>query len=141
MKVSSFLGFAQEKIQFILSNVELSEQAKELSMIFDLIPFHHFIPIPAKTGRPPSSRLCILKSFILKAAMKITENKKLREIVSGNKELHKICGWSEKEEIPSLPTFSRVFTYFAEMRVAENIHEYLVTLAVKENIIGHIFLL
>jgi len=138
MKVSSFLGFAQEKIQFILNNVELSEQSKELAMIFDLVPFRRFISMPASTGRPRSCRVSILKAFIAKAAMKITENKKLREILSGNEELHKICGWSEKEDIPSLPTFSRVFNEFAEMRVAENIHEYLVMLAVKDNIIGHI---
>ena len=138
MKVSTFLGFTQEKIEFVLNGRDLSNRGKELLLFFDLLPLGHFISFPASTGRPRSSRVSLLKAFIVKAALNITENKQLREVLSGNSELHKICGWTESKEIPSLPTFSRVFKEFAEMKVAENIHATLIKTALKDSLIGHV---
>ena len=138
MKVSTFSGFTQEKIEFILNGRELSDRGKELSLFFEMLSLSQFISFPASTGRPRSNRLNMLKAFIVKAAMNITENKQLREVLSGNTELHKICGWTESLEIPSLPTFSRVFKEFAEMKVAEKIHETLIETALGESLIGHL---
>jgi len=138
MKVSTFLGFTQEKIEFVLNGRDLSDREKELLLFFDLLFLGNFISVPASTGRPRSSRVSLLKAFIVKAALNITENKQLREVLSGNSELHKICGWTESTEIPSLPTFSRVFKEFAEMKVAENIHATLIKTALKDSLIGHV---
>jgi len=138
MKLSTFLGFTQEKIEFILNGRELSDRGKELTLFFEMLSLTQFISFPASTGRPRSSRLSMLKAFIIKAAMNITENKQLRELLSGNSELHKNCGWSESSEIPSLPTFSRVFKEFAEMKTAEKIHSMLIKTALGESLIGHI---
>jgi len=138
MKVSTFLGFTQEKIEFILKGRKLSDRGKELSLFFEMLSLTQFISFPASTGRPRSSRLSMLKAFIVKSSMNITENKQLRELLSGNSELHKICGWTESTEIPSLPTFSRVFREFAEMKIAENIHKTLIEAALGECLIGHV---
>ena len=47
MKVSTFLGFTQEKIEFVLNGRDLSNRGKELLLFFDLLPLGHFISFPA----------------------------------------------------------------------------------------------
>lgn len=138
MRVSTFSGFMQEKIEFILNGHELSAKGTELAKIFDVIPLWRFIPVSASTGRPPHSRLSMLKAFIMKSALNIIESRQFIQILKGHGEFRKLCGWTEAEEVPSEPTFSRVFREFAEMNVAEHIHEYLVKTAFNDRIIMHI---
>lgn len=138
MRVLTFSGFMQEKFEFIFNGRILSEKGAEIAAILDILPLRRFVPSAAYTGRPPESRLCILKSFLLKSALNIMENKKLREILLGNDELRKLCGWDEVHNVPSESTFSRVFRDFAQMNVAEHIHEYLVKTAFNDKIIMHI---
>lgn len=137
MKTSTFYSFLQEKFTF-LDFSELTDNVKELSILFDLIPFGTFISKPSYTGRPRCWLASILKSFLLKAAYKITENKQLREVLVESEQLRKICGFITTQDIPSLPTFSRVFQEFAEMKTAEHIHEFLVKKGFKGKITGHI---
>ena len=89
MKVSTFSGFLQEKFEFFFNGRKLSEKGAEIVAIFDSLPLYRFIGLAANTGRPPHSRLCILKSFLMKSALNIMENKKLREILPGSDELRK----------------------------------------------------
>ncbi|HDT12008.1 MAG TPA: hypothetical protein ENN58_04645 [bacterium] len=89
MKVATFSGFLQEKFKFIFNGRKLSEKGAEIVAIFDSLPLYRFIGLAANTGRPPHSRLCILKSFLMKSALNIMENKKLREILPGSDELRK----------------------------------------------------
>ena len=138
MRVSTFLGFTQEKFEFIFNGRRFSEKGAEIAAIFETLPLWRFIPSPAYTGRPRQSRFCILKSFLLKSALNIMENKKLRETLLGNDELRKLCGWDEAHDVPSESTFSRVFRDFAQMNVAQHIHEYLVKAAFNDRIIMHI---
>lgn len=138
MKVSTFSGFLQEKFEFFFNGRKLSEKGAEIAAIFDSLPLYRFIGVHANTGRPPHSRVCILKSFLMKSALNIMENKKLREILLGSDELRKLCGWDEVQDVPSESTFSRVFRDFAEMNVAQHIHEYLVKTVFSDNIIMHI---
>ena len=135
MRVSTFLGFTQEKFEFIFNGRRFSEKGAEC---FETLPLWRFIPSPAYTGRPRQSRFCILKSFLLKSALNIMENKKLRETLLGNDELRKLCGWDEAHDVPSESTFSRAFRDFAQMNVAQHIHEYLVKAAFNDRIIMHI---
>lgn len=138
MRVSTFSGFMQEKIEFILNGQELSAKGLELAKIFDVMPLWRFVPVSASTGRPPHSRLSILKAFILKSALNISENKQFIQILEGHGEFRKLCGWDEVHDVPSESTFSRVFRDFAQMNVAQHIHEYLVKAAFKDRIIMHI---
>ncbi len=138
MKVSTFSGFLQEKFEFIFNGQRLSEKGAEIAAIFDTISLYRFIGLPANTGRPPHSRMCILKSFLLKSSLNIMENKRLRETLLGNDELRKLCGWGEAHDVPSESTFSRVFRDFAQANVAEKIHEYLIEAVFSDKIIMHI---
>jgi len=138
MKVSTFSGFTQEKIEFILNGFEFSEKGAELAKIFDLLPLWKYVPRSALTGRPPIPRLNILKLFILKAVLNISQNKQLRDFVKGSEELWRLCGWVGSNDIPSEPTLSRVFKDFANMGVPEMIHTDLIKNIFKGKIIGHI---
>jgi len=138
MKVLTFSGFLQEKFDFFLNGHQLSRKGVEIAKIFESLPLWRFIPTPASTGRPSHSRLCILKLFLLKSALNVSENKMMRDILLGNTEFRKLCGWDEVHDVPSESTFSRVFRDFAQMNIAENIHEYLVKTAFKDKIIMHV---
>lgn len=138
MKLSAFLGFTQEKIEFVLKGYELSAEEQEFARIIDELPLWKFIPKPASTGRPPCSRLSLLKSFILKSCLNICENKQFIKIVKGHTNYRKLCGWTEPEEVPSEPTFSRAFNEFSGLNVADRIHEHIIKTALKDQIFMHI---
>lgn len=137
MKVSTFSGFLQEKIEFNFKE-QLSKTALELAEIFDMLELYRFLPHPASTGRPPISRLSLLKAFFVKSALNYTENKKLRKMLHGNDELRKLCGWTESHDVPSESTFSRSFAEFAQLHIGEHIHEHIVSTAFSDRLILHV---
>jgi hypothetical protein len=49
-----------------------------------------------------------------------------------------MCGWEEKDQVPSEPTFSRAFREFAQSKLPERVHEALIKRMLPDHLFGHI---
>jgi hypothetical protein len=55
-----------------------------------------------------------------------------------DKRLRRLCGWERPGQVPSEPTFSRVFAEFAESELPSRVHEALIKTTHAERLVGHI---
>lgn len=118
---------------------ELSETARRLVAILELIPLDRFIPCSLGwNGRPQRNRHAIASAFVAKAVYNIARTSDLLERLSSDEQLRLICGWKRGESLPHESTFSRAFAEFAEMELAQFVHEALVRETQQGRLIGHI---
>ena len=78
-------------------------------------------------GRPKIDRTALLRAFIAKAVLNITDNKFFRERLLHDYTLRRICGFDERRKVPCLATFSNAFREISESGLASFIHEQLVS--------------
>ena len=89
-------------------------------------------------GRKRKSRICLMKSFILKAIYNLDSTKVLIQLLRSSDKLRRLCGWERLEEIPSEPTFSRGFLEFSKGELTQKIHASLAKIHGESKIAGHI---
>ena len=89
-------------------------------------------------GRPPASRICIFKAFILKAVMNYPTTKRLISTLHQSPVLRRLCGWESLSSVPDKSTFSRVFRDFARDKVAIDVQADLVRKALGRNGVFHV---
>jgi hypothetical protein len=118
---------------------QLSDTARRLVAILELIPLDRFIPSSRGwNGRPQRNRHAIASAFVAKAVYNIPRTSDLLERLSSDEQLRLICGWKRGESLPHESTFSRAFGEFAEMELAQFVHEALVRETQQGRLIGHI---
>jgi len=118
---------------------ELSETARRLVAILELIPLDRFIPSSRGwNGRPQRNRQAIASAFVAKAVYNLPRTSDLLERLSSDEQLRLICGWRRGESLPHESTFSRAFAEFAQMELAQFVHEALVRETQQGRLIGHI---
>jgi len=89
-------------------------------------------------GRPPHERAWLVNAFVAKSVLGISTTVGLRERLSMDRALRRICGFSMYKVLPSAATFSRAFAEFAQDRLVERVHEALIQTMLGEQLIGHI---
>lgn len=89
-------------------------------------------------GRPPHERYRLANAFVAKAVLGIVHTTGLIERLTVDRALRRICGFPPCKKLPSEATFSRAFDEFAEARLAERVHEALVTEHLGDERIGHL---
>ena len=72
-----------------------------------------------RTGRPKSSRISILRAFLVKAINDLPTTKSLWHLLHNSPQWRRLCGWEEEYQIPSESTFSRAFAELADSRLPE----------------------
>lgn len=118
---------------------ELSETARHLVAILELLPLDRFIPSSRGwSGRPPRNRHAIASAFVAKAVYNLPRTSDLLERLGSDEQLRLICGWKRGETLPHESTFSRAFAEFAEMELAQFVHEALIRETQQGRLIGHI---
>jgi len=118
---------------------ELSPPARRLVAILEMLPLDRFIPSSRGwNGRPQRNRLAIATAFVAKAVYNLPRTSDLLDRLSSDEQLHLICGWKRGESLPHESTFSRAFAEFAEMELAQFVHEALVRETQQGRLIGHI---
>lgn len=118
---------------------ELTPMARRLVAILELIPLDRFIPCSRGwNGRPPRSRQAIASAFVAKAVYNLARTSDLLDRLASDEQLRLICGWKRGEPLPHESTFSRAFAEFAEMELAQFVHEALILETQKGRLIGHI---
>ena len=93
----------------------LTEKQQQLITILEVARIEQYMPdYRGCEGRPPKTRSAIARSFVAKMVYNMTTTSALWERLHSDKNLRRICGWENKQEIPSEATFSRAFAEFSE---------------------------
>ena len=93
---------------------ELTEKERGLISTMELIRIEKFAAYSRSLyGRPPKERAAIARAFVAKAIYNMPTTRALLDRLESDRKLRRICGWEQKNEIPSESTFSRAFAEFA----------------------------
>jgi len=118
---------------------ELSNSAKRLVAVLEMIPLARFVPCARGwMGRPSKDRLGIASALVAKVVYGFTTTRQLLEALHRDDHLRRICGWNPARPLPHESTFSRAFEEFARMQLPQFVHEALIRETQQERIIGHI---
>ncbi len=82
--------------------------------------------------------MALARAFLAKAIYNMATTEILIERLNSDLSLRRLCGYERRNQLPSQSTFSRAFKEFAEMRLADIIHEHIIKEYFNEQIIGHI---
>ena len=118
----------------------LTEKQQQLITILEVVRIEQFIPdYRGYEGRPRKTRTAIARSFVAKMVYNMSTTRALWERLHSDKNLRRICGWENSQQIPSEATFSRAMADFAETQLPQRVHEALIkkTYGDTETIILH----
>jgi Transposase DDE domain/Transposase domain (DUF772) len=117
---------------------ELSNSAKRLVAVLEMIPLARFVPCSRGwIGRPSKNRLAIASAFVAKVVYGFSTTRQLLEALHRDDHLRRLCGWNA-EGLPHESTFSRAFEEFARMQLPQFVHEALIRQTQQDRLIGHI---
>ncbi len=97
-----------------------------------------FVPGGHGVGRPPRERGALANAFVAKAVLGLATTVALIERLSVDRALKRICGFARWKELPDEATFSRAFDEFAQLKLAQRVHEAVVKEYLGEQLIGHV---
>lgn len=140
-QLSRFSHILQSELFPVLESElgELNEAGRRLVAALELIPLSRFIPSSQGwNGRPPRDRNTIARAFVAKAIYNLPRTSDLLERLNSDEQLRLICGWKRGEPLPHESTFSRAFAEFAQMELAQFVHEALIQETQRDRLIGHI---
>jgi hypothetical protein len=140
-QLSRFSHILQNELFPVLESElgELSETARRLVAALELIPLSRFIPLSQGwNGRPPRDRNAIARAFVAKAIYNLPRTSDLLERLASDEQLRLICGWKRGETLPHESTFSRAFAEFAQLELAQFVHQALIRETQQGRLIGHI---
>ena len=127
------LPFLEADLGCITPKLEKLIHTLELTRIEDFVSSHCAGP-----GRPPHERGWLANAFVAKGVLNIPTTRGLIERLANDRVLRRICGFSLTKALPSESCFSRAFAEFAELRLAERVHEALIKHYLGNELIGHI---
>ena len=105
----------------------LTKKQQQLITILEVVRIEQYIPdYRWYEGRPRKNRCAIARSFIAKTVYNMSTTRALWDRLHSDKGLRRICGWENKNHIPSESTFSRAFADFAETKLPQKVHEALI---------------
>lgn len=107
------------------AGVTLTPQYRELVAILDLLRVEDLLPAHRThlVGAPPKDRAALARAFLAKHFLNQPDTKAFRARLFTDESLRRICGWHTSEAIPSEATFSRAFARFADVNLADLLHE------------------
>lgn len=118
----------------------LTAKLKQLVSILEVVRIEeHVPPDPARRmGRKREDRRPMARAFVAKAVYNLPTTQLLIEMLNLQPSLRRICGWSQRKDIPSPATFSRAFAEFARQQLADTVHAALVQTHVGDLVVMHI---
>lgn len=121
-----------------LAGLPLTPQLQELVAILDLLRIEECVPcrLP-QVGAPAKDRAPLARAFVAKQFLNQPNTKAFRARLFTDVALRRICGWSLAERIPSESTFSRAFARFADLGLADLVHEQRVKEWLGDTLIWH----
>lgn len=126
-------------LQDILGD-ELTKKQKQFIRTCELADLDQFMEpyLWTGTGRPPKSRLSLLKAFVAKSVYNEPQTRSFIELLNSSVNLRRLCGWELARDIPHESTFSRTFELFAQTDLPQKIHTAMIKKELGDKIIGHV---
>lgn len=121
-------------------NDPLTEKQKDLIMILEVVEIEKYVTHlnDSWTGRPPEDRCSLARAFVAKAVYNLDNTRMLIDLLHNMPSLRKICGFIQRNNIPSESTFSRAFAEFAKSDLGNVVHKALVKIHLSDELIGHV---
>ncbi len=124
---------------FRSDEVILNEKLEQVIHALEWSRIEQFVPAPYKwVGRPQQNRRMLACAFLAKSVLSIPTTVGLIDRLTNDRSLRRICGFSLNQALPNESTFSRAFSEFADLGLAERCHEALVQQVLGDRLIGHI---
>ncbi len=143
-KVSWLMGTVQRTLFPHLEDCldsPLTEQEKRLVKILELVQIEKYVPKSASRqwlGRPIKEREAIARSFVAKAVLGYPHTRSVLHALRTTATLRAICGFANRNDVPSEATFSRAFAECAARGLATVVHDALVQEHLSTALIGHV---
>jgi len=96
---------------------KLSNSAKRLVAVWEMVPLARFVPCSRGSKRRPSRDRLAASAFIGKVVYGFTTTRQLLEVLQRDDHLRRICGWNSTRQLPHESTFSRSFEEFARKQL------------------------
>lgn len=142
--VSETLTFVQGSFlpQLPIEAGHLTHKHHTLILHLDILRFENWIPSWSGhlCGRPEHERLPLLKAFYAKACLNLATTRQLLDRLQVDVALRRICGWEQRQSVPSESTFSRAFATFSEQDLFDKIHAETARMACEDTVIQHLSL-
>src|SRR6056297_2607115 len=136
MKLKSKISWLMETVQQSLFPyldeclpLPLTEPEKRLVKILELVQIEQHVPVSASRqwlGRPIKEREAMARAFVAKALLRYQHTSSLRNALLSSPNLRSICGFSQRQKVPSEATFSRAFSEYACAGLGTMVHDALV---------------
>ena len=125
--------YIKESLGYLTKLQQKFVEALEISQLDAFIPY-----IGRRKCRPTHSRMALARAFLAKAIYNMGTTEILIERLKSDLSLRRLCGYERLNQLPSQSTFSRAFSEFAEMGLAEKVHEFIIKEYFENHIVGHI---
>lgn len=117
----------------------LSNNHKRLATLIDFLEIHKFILFYyRRAGRPQKYRVALAHAFLAKVIYNLPTTRSLIERLQCDPKLRRLCGFQTLRSVPSEATFSRAFEEFADLKLAQKVHDNFINNYHSNRIIGHI---
>jgi hypothetical protein len=125
--VASFWQRVQTTLFPYLTSVDLplTPQLERLVLILEVLRVEEGVTArrPHQPGAPPHERGALARAFVVKAFLNLPGNKALWQRLQTDDTLRRLCGWATRGQVPSESTFSRAFARFADLGLADFVHD------------------
>jgi hypothetical protein len=140
--VSWLMGTLQRNLIPLLEECwerPLTDKEQQLVNTLELLQIEKFAGRPSRRfGRKPRQRQALARAFVGKAVYNHPHTRATIEALKASPVFRRLCGFVGLVEVPSESTFSRAFAEFAEIGLADRVHEALVAQWVTPELVGHI---
>lgn len=120
------------------AGLALTPQFRELVAVLDLVRIEELVPRRLyPVGALPKDRAALARAFLAKHFLNQPDTKAFRARLLTDDTLRRICGWGSPDAVPSASTFSRAFAVFADLGLADQVHEQRVKDWLGDTLIWH----
>jgi hypothetical protein len=116
----------------------LTPTLEHVIRVLEWVRVEEFVDGGAGFGRPQLERCSMARAYCVKAVLGFECTSELRDRLSVDRKLRRICGFPLWRRLPSEATFSRAFAEFAKDGLADKAHKALIQSALSEQILGAI---
>ena len=116
-----------------------TEPLQKLLIVLDTIDPGRFVEIQKESvrGRPRIDRVAMLRVFIAKSVLNISENKFILERLKVDYTLRRICGFSTVKSLPCEASMSNIFKEFSQKGLCEKIHYMTIDRYLSDTLLEH----
>ena len=118
----------------------LTPQLKQLIYILEIVQVEKYCRphYSLMMGRPSLSRQALARAFIIRYVYNLPTTECMVNILKGDRDLQKVCGYASAREVPSLSTFSRAFQEFSKTKLCDLVSDALLSSLPEDPTLTHI---